>query len=404
MTVAALLLCLSGFARRRRMPAPAAAPDAAAAAAQRDLWLADEGRYVRRWLLLGPLSPAQADELAKTGTPTALGDVAPGSGQRFAGNDTAVWREQTTYGDILDGFSAAGMKNGDIGLALAVVERPAAGEAALLLGGNVRGVWVNGAWVDGRGAGGGENSPAFAIDGTELRVPMNAGQNRILLRVERLDRPAPLTLRAVSPGFVGQVAGGISPHIGSEAGGVLRIFPGARPTRNALKIRYEVIAPGGRVVAEATTSRNQPHEFKTAQWQDGPYEVRVMGSNSLGDPVYVHLPWFKGDANAAVQRLLAGCIGRGQRRRSLENARRHGARPRRRRLACAALAADGIRRSCGSSARARTGGLRGPAASCVSPGPTTSMARRSSAAPIYRASNVLPVRRAIAGADLPARE
>ena len=139
--------------------------------------------------------------------------MAPGSEQRFAGGGTAVWRVQSTYGDILDGFSAAGMKNGDIGLAMAVIERPAAGEAALLLGGNVRGVWVNGAWV-----GGGENSPAFDIDGTEVRVRMNAGQNRILLRVERLDRPVLLTMRAVSPGFVGQVAGGISPYIASEHG------------------------------------------------------------------------------------------------------------------------------------------------------------------------------------------
>src|SRR5688572_17373102 len=120
MTVAALLLCLGGFAQAQ-MPAPAAAPSAAAA--QRDLWLADEGRYVRRWLLLGPLSPAQAGELAKTGVPTALNDVAPGSEQRFAGGGTAVWRMQSAYGDILDGFSAAGMKNGDIGLAMAVVER-----------------------------------------------------------------------------------------------------------------------------------------------------------------------------------------------------------------------------------------------------------------------------------------
>src|SRR5688572_8050453 len=198
--VAALLLCLSGFAQAQR-PAPAAVPNAAAAAAQRDLWLADEGRYVRRWLLLGPLSPAQAGELAKTGVPTALNDVAPGSEQRFAGGGTAVWRMQSSYGDIFDGFSAAGMKNGDIGLAMAVVERPAAGETALLLGGNVRGVWVNGAWVDG-----GENSPAFIIDGTEIRVPMNPGQNRILLRVERLDRPVLLTMRAVSPGFVAPVA------------------------------------------------------------------------------------------------------------------------------------------------------------------------------------------------------
>ena len=297
---AAILLCVSWFASAQ---APLPAPNAAAAAAQRDLWLADEGRYVRRWLLLGPLSPTQADELAKTGAATALADVTPGSESRFAGGGTAAWRAQSTYGDILDGFSAAGMKNGDIGLAVAVVERPAAGESALLLGGNVRGVWVNGVWVDVGGAGGGENSPAFVIDGTEVRVPMSAGQNRILLRVERLDRPVLLTMRAVSPGFVGQVAGGISPYVGSDARGVLQIFPGAS-TRRALKIRYEVILPGGRVVAEATTSRNDPHDFKTAQWQDGPYEVRVTSTNSLGDPVYVHLPWYKGDAQAAAQRVL----------------------------------------------------------------------------------------------------
>jgi len=58
-------------------------------------------------------------------------------------------------------------------------------------------------------------------------------------------------------------------------------------------------------VAEATTVRKMPLELKTTGWQDGPYEIRVTSSNSLGDPIYVHLPWYKGDAHAAAQRVLA---------------------------------------------------------------------------------------------------
>ena len=291
MSFAASLLCVGLFASalsHAQARAPDPATNAAAAAAHRDLWLADQGRYVRRWMLLGPLSAAQADQLAKTAAPTKL----DGSDQ----NTDATWRRQTTYGDVLDGFGD--MKNGEVGFALAVVERAAAGEASLRLGGNVRGVWVNGAW-----AGGGENSPAFVIDGTEVRVPLNAGSNQILLRVERLDRPVLLTLRVVDPGFVGEVAGGIAPYIASDANGTLRVLPGARQTRDVLKMYYQVIAPGGRVVLDATLDRNRPLELKTASWADGPYEIRVTSTNSLGDPLYFHLPWYKGDAAAAAQRV-----------------------------------------------------------------------------------------------------
>ena len=48
-----------------------------------------------------------------------------------------------------------------------------------------------------------------------------------------------------------------------------------------------------------------------AHWQDGPYEVRVTSTNSLGDPVYVHLPWYKGDAQAAAQRVLDAAAAAG---------------------------------------------------------------------------------------------
>ena len=104
-------------------PGPAPASNSAAAAA-RDLWLGDEGRYVRQWQLLGPLRATQADEIARLGVDAKNAD--PASEQRFADQSVAAWRTQGTYGDILDGFS--GMTDGDAGFARVTVDRAAAGE------------------------------------------------------------------------------------------------------------------------------------------------------------------------------------------------------------------------------------------------------------------------------------
>src|SRR5262245_17716963 len=112
MALAAFLLCAGLCATAQT---PVAADNPAAAAARRELWLQTEGRYVRRWMLLGPLSPAQADELARPGNPATLGALRPGLEQRFKDDGSATWRLQSTYGNVLDGFSAGGMKNGQVG-------------------------------------------------------------------------------------------------------------------------------------------------------------------------------------------------------------------------------------------------------------------------------------------------
>jgi len=293
---AALLLGASACTMTAAAEAPASNT---AAAANRPLWGAEDGRYLRRWLLLGPISVAQADEIAPIGTATTVAEPRAGVLQPFAGGSGVAWRQLGSYGDILDGFGAAGMKDGQAGLALAWVERPAAGDVKLLVGGNVRGAWINGAW-----AGGADNTRAFLVDGSEFRGRMNAGRNAVLLRVERVDRPVLLSLRVVEPGYVTDTTGDMAPYIASDADGVLRVQPGTR-TRAGGKIHYEVIAPGGRVVADARLEWHQPLEAATASWSDGPYEVRVTGETRLEDTQYAHLPWFKGDVNAAAQRLLA---------------------------------------------------------------------------------------------------
>ena len=279
-----------------QQPAP---PSNAPAAATRDLWLGDEGRYLRQWLLLGPVRASQADEIARPGAPAQIGLPTRGAEQRFSDRSVAAWRAQGSYGDILDGFSAVGMKDGEAGLALAVIERAGDGDARLLVGGNVLGVWVNGQWI-----GGAQSSPAFVVDGASYAVRLNQGSNRVLLRVGRLDRPVPLSLRVVEPGFVGESALGMAPYLVEESRSVVRVSPGAPPEPNLSKVTYEAIAAGGRVLGTFILGRTETAAFDAANWPDGPYEFRVSGTNAVGAPVIVHLPWFKGDVRLAAQRVM----------------------------------------------------------------------------------------------------
>ncbi|MEJ0085500.1 MAG: prolyl oligopeptidase family serine peptidase [Pseudomonadota bacterium] len=295
---------LLGFALCAGAQQPAPASNTAAAAS-RDLWLGDEGRYVRQWLLLGPVRAAQADEIAKPGAATQIGLPTRGTAQNFSDGSAASWRAQGSYGDILDGFSAAGMKDGEAGIALASIERANAGNARLLIGGNVLGVWVNGRWI-----GGTQSSPAFVIDGATYEAPFNQGTNLVLLRVERLDRPVPLTLRVVEPGFVSESATGMAPYL-MEVGGALQVFPGTTSNASQPTIEYEAIAPGGRVLGTQRAGRAAAATFDATPWPEGPYEIRVRSQNALGETVIVHLPWFKGDAQAAAQRLLEAAAAPG---------------------------------------------------------------------------------------------
>ncbi len=296
---AALLLSWipCGLAQEAPATSPASPAANTAEAAKRDLWLAGDGRYVRRWLVLGPMKHAQADEVAPLNGTLKLTEPAPGMAQEFTSGDAVSWRVMGAYGDVLDGFG--GMKDGEVGLAMASVDRTTAGEAQLLLGGNVRGVWINGVW-----AGGGENLPAVVVDGTGMRVKLAAGSNVILLRVHRVDRPALLTMRVVEPGFIDLAPGNLAPYISaSTEPNRLRVLPGARSALALPKVSYEVLAPGGRVLSDMHQLRNLGVIFDASGWADGPYEVRVTTQNGLGEKSTWHLPWYKGDAAAAAKRI-----------------------------------------------------------------------------------------------------
>jgi hypothetical protein len=273
-------------------------PGAKLPPASRDLWLGTEGRFVRQWLLLGPVGAAAADALAAPdGSADSIRPEAESEQQLGAG--LAIrWRAHTSWGDVVDGFGSLGLKPGDVGFAFATVARERAGDAVLSLGGNVRGVWVNGAWVHG-----GLDSPAFVIDGTQVPVRLTQGANRILLRLVRTDRPALFAMRVLEHGFVLDTSGNVAPFLESS-GSELRVRLGANGDPGSPGVGYEVVGAGGRTMAQAELGRGDEPRFDPATWPDGAYEVRVATRDSRGEAVVTHLPWYKGDAVAAARRLV----------------------------------------------------------------------------------------------------
>ena len=266
----------------------------------RELWHGTEGRFVRQWLLLAPLSPAAADTLAAAQHATDATEPREGQEQPTGATPAPRWRAHTSWGDVVDGFgSTAPLQPGEVGLAFATVTREHAGDAVLSLGGTVGGVWVNGAQVHGA-----TNAPAFVIDGTQVRVSLREGTNRILLQVARGDRPPFFALRVLEPGFVLDTSGNVAPYVTAE-GATLRVALGATGAGGAPGVEYVVVGAGGRVMAQDSRPRREEPRFDSTPWPDGAYEVRLTTRDSRGAVVVTHLSWYKGDAGAAARQLVA---------------------------------------------------------------------------------------------------
>ena len=68
--------------------------------------------------------------------------------------------------------------------------------------------------------------------------------------------------------------------------------------------RIAVVQAGGRIIASQTVPRGEAATFATRDWPDGAYEVRCTLALPFETSQVRHLPGFKGDATAAVERIL----------------------------------------------------------------------------------------------------
>lgn len=267
--------------------------------ARRDLWSRGSERFHKQWLVAGALLPDVANR-ADAAT------IEPREGQAFGADAVNVrWKAHTSWNEITDLNAIVGAPGGAgrrIAFVAGTVSRKQAGPADLSIGaqGPIS-VWLNGQRVHERT----ESHAAFAHDSERIPVQMRQGENALLLRLEQVDPNAwPFTVRIVEPGALLARPEVIVPYLRDSAD---RIEVHTNVTKDSLAapVQVTVLGAGGRVLGRGTAVRGESVTFDASTWPEGAYEFRVSANDAWGQPYLVHLPWYKGDAAAAAQRLIA---------------------------------------------------------------------------------------------------
>jgi dienelactone hydrolase len=266
----------------------------------RDPWARGSERFVRKWLVLGPVAAASAHLDANALQP------APGSAQALSEGVTSKWTAYAAYHDTVDllevfprPISRGRNADPEVAYAYTTTMRAEDGDAIVSLASdNAVQLWVNGKLVHDQ-----QSDRAFEFDGDQIPVRFAKGENRLLLKVVRVSGPSRLALRVLEAGFIGSRLTEIAPSI-LQAGAnelAIRTHSHAEPGNS---VQVEVFAAGGRAVARSQGTRGEVVHFETGTWSDGAYEVRLATQAADGHRVTSYLRWYKGDAIAAARRLL----------------------------------------------------------------------------------------------------
>jgi dienelactone hydrolase len=270
---------------------------------QRLPWTRSDDTSIRTWLVAGPFD-ATLDEDALGGE----GGVRPkadGEQPRRQGG-SVKWKRYTAWTDSVDVDGGIGGLSPDakgIAYAFATVTRAQAGPALLSLGSDdgVR-VWLNGLRVHEH-----TGRRPLVFDEDRVEVPLVAGENAILVKLEQRRGPWSFSLRVLEPGAVLVPAVEIGPFVLDEGvpEGTLQVRSDVvSPRPGGAPVTVEVVAPGGTIVAARKAARGETLSIAAKAWADGPYEVRFTTAAQSGRSWTTHLPWFKGDQRAAARRVV----------------------------------------------------------------------------------------------------
>ncbi len=286
----------------------------------RNPWQRNNEWYFRHWLVVGGFeAPAAAgkdaaavrdsamktDYLREHGGETAIRPKADFEHHRADGS-TVRWRSVDSFHDYvgLEDQSSAGMKSPGIAYAFATFQRLATGKALLSAGsdGGIR-IWINGKLAHEK-----EVRRQLTPDEDQVEVPVVAGENTVLIKLELNSGAGNFYFRILEPGAVLNRQAEIGPTIlsGEPDSATLTVRTDlANASAEAAPVKVEVVGAGGRVAAQRTELRGRQVTFETRPWPEGAYEIRFSTLTLDRKPFAAHLPWYKGDAIKAARRLIA---------------------------------------------------------------------------------------------------
>ncbi len=288
----------------RAEEAPAAPPAPRLGDEQRLLWSRGDLWFLKTWLVAGPFpGDLAADALVEHGGEARIRPT-PELAHALPGGVRVPWKTFTAWSDAvgLDDALATPPEATGVAYAFATVRRAETGRAVLALGSDdgVR-VFLNGTLVhEHRGR------RPLVLDEDHVEVPMLAGENTLLVKVEQRRGPWAFALRVLEPGTQLALATELGPAVEDEnvVAGTLSVRTDRPGPRMGAAVTVEVVAPGGKVIASQTNRRGENVRFAARDWADGPYEVRFETTTSAGKPWSTHLPWFKGDPRAGALRVV----------------------------------------------------------------------------------------------------
>lgn len=266
--------------------------------ARRDLWSSGSERYHKQWLIAGTLSPDLANR-------TDVATLKPAAGQAFGADVANVrWKPHTSWGAVADLNTVVGApanRERRIAFVAGLVSRERAGAADLAIGAQgPLAVWLNGKLVHERTS----SHPAFARDNERIAVQMKQGENTLLLRLEQAEPSSwPFTARVVESGALLDRPEVIVPYLRISANRV-EVHTDLTADAAAAPVQVAALGAGGRVLGSGAASRGESVTLDSSTWPEGAYKFRVTTKDAWGKPYLVHLPWYKGNAAAAAQRLI----------------------------------------------------------------------------------------------------
>lgn len=251
-----------------------------------------------------PLLGFTNDFLQAHGGEAGIRPVSDMAHKRAAGTPV-TWRLYAPAGDTLSFSSAFPVIPFDnvVWYAYTTMPRAKAGKAALAIAAaSPVKVWVNGMLVH-------EHfTPRDGGIDDLIAVDLQAGENAVLVKVLQRTTPGVITVRVLDSA-VAQAAemasGRLNPAIVPVTDGIAVLTDDRR--RDFLTehppVTIDVLAPGGKPMTQAVAPRGETARFATADWADGPYEIRCTMTVPTGRTVYAYRLWYKGDAKVAAKEL-----------------------------------------------------------------------------------------------------
>ena len=284
----------------------------------RNPWKPDRSVFLKNWLVLGSIPIKSMEEIDKDFLAESGGEASlrPVEGQVAKVSGSEMKWAPVVCKDIVDlqKFFQGSKTEDVVAYAYTTISRKETGKIYLSIGSDdgIK-VWLNGKLVHR------VSMPrGLTLDEDGLVLDMNAGENRLLLKIQQGKGGWGFAVRMIeNPNELNIITGTIIFSLvqGTTKDHTVTITSQGNLDQVLLKqtIRMEVYTTGGNTVAVKTINCGERTVLNYKDWPDGVYEFRFTYLDIRGIAFVKYLSWYKGDIVAAARTIVQSAPGNGMR-------------------------------------------------------------------------------------------